>query len=303
MASLPLYTKQDGKQDSPRHPLARSASGLVPPQHAAQQLAQQMLSAGLWTLAAPLAPVAVLCAGIYVTSLPAGPGRPVDRESCGCTCWDGRFKGRHGLATSGIEYKSVYFNLEPATALLAAWVCVWLNLLGLCLQRILQLARAGRLSFRALVPALLQFYPMFYGAWAVFNYVNDRFYVMLPSQLFFQLTELVPCFFIYTLLDRQNYAQLQPLVPVLGLAVNSAHVLLALKERVLWGLFMPGIHTVNGRDVMLMAGDVSCLVFFGSLLRACKSSRQELVQLAPWGLCTVVVLLVVYVVGLGYVYQ
>lgn len=94
-----------------------------------------------------------------------------------------RFKGRHGLATSGIQYKSVYFNLEPATALLAAWVCVWLNLLGMCLQRILQLARAGRLSYRALVPALLQFYPMFYGAWAVFNYVNDRFYVMLPSQV------------------------------------------------------------------------------------------------------------------------
>jgi hypothetical protein len=105
------------------------------------------------------------------------------------------------------------------------------------------------------------------------------------------------------LLDRQNYKQLQPLVPVLGLAFNTAHVLLALKERVLWGLFLPGIHTVNGRDVMLMAGDISCLVFFGSLLHRSRSSRQELVQLAPWGVCTVVVLVVVYVVGLGYVYQ
>jgi hypothetical protein len=87
------------------------------------------------------------------------------------------------LSTSGIQYKSIYFNLEPATALLAAWVCIWLNLLGICLQRILQLARAGRLSYGALVPALLQFYPIFYGAWAVFNYVNDRFYTMLPSQV------------------------------------------------------------------------------------------------------------------------
>lgn len=77
----------------------------------------------------------------------------------------------------------MYFNLEPATALLAGWVCIWLNLLGMSLQRILQLARAGRLSAGALVPALLQFYPLFYGAWAVFNYVNDRFYVMLPSQV------------------------------------------------------------------------------------------------------------------------
>lgn len=82
-----------------------------------------------------------------------------------------------------MQYKSVYFNLEPATALLAAWVCIWLNLLGICLQRILLLARAGRLSIGALVPALLQFYPSFYGGWAVFNYVNDRFYTMLPSQV------------------------------------------------------------------------------------------------------------------------
>jgi uncharacterized membrane protein YjfL (UPF0719 family) len=44
-------------------------------------------------------------------------------------------------------------------------------------------------------------------------------------------------------------------------------------------------------------------VFFGSLLHRSRSSRQELVQLAPWGVCTVVVLVVVYVVGLGYVYQ
>lgn len=125
----------------------------------------------------------------------------------------------------------------------------------------------------------------------------------LLLQLFFQITELIPCFFIYTLLDKQNYKQLQPLVPVLGLAVNTAHVLLALKERVLWGLFLSGVHTVNGRDVMLMAGDISCLVFFISLLHKCRSNRQELTRLAPWGVSTVVVLVVVYIVGLGYVYQ
>lgn len=91
MASLPFYTK-DG---SPRHPASRTigssgAAAVTAPQQHASQLLQQM-SAGLWTLAAPLAPVAVLCAGIYVTSLEAGPGRPVDRQSCSCNCWDGRW--------------------------------------------------------------------------------------------------------------------------------------------------------------------------------------------------------------------
>jgi hypothetical protein len=125
----------------------------------------------------------------------------------------------------------------------------------------------------------------------------------LNLQLFFQITELVPCFFIYTLLDAQNHKQLQLLVPVLGLAVNSAHVIIALKERVLWGLFLPGINTVNGRDVMLMAGDVSCLVFFGTLLHRLRPSRVELRQAVPWGLCTAVLLVLVYILGLGYVYQ
>lgn len=88
MTTLPVYSKQEDKHDSPRHPLARPTSGLAPQQYAAQLM--QQMSAGLWTLAAPLAPVAVLCAGIYVTSLEAGKGRPVERESCSCNCWDGR---------------------------------------------------------------------------------------------------------------------------------------------------------------------------------------------------------------------
>jgi hypothetical protein len=59
-------------------------------------------------------------------------------------------------------YKSVYFNLEAATVLLCGWTFVWVNALGVSMQRILLLFRAGRLSYRALVPALLSFYPLFY---------------------------------------------------------------------------------------------------------------------------------------------
>jgi hypothetical protein len=56
----------------------------------------------------------------------------------------------------------VYFNLEAATVLLSGWSFVWVNALGFSMQRILLLFRAGRLSYRALVPALLSFYPLFY---------------------------------------------------------------------------------------------------------------------------------------------
>jgi hypothetical protein len=56
----------------------------------------------------------------------------------------------------------VYFNLEAATVLLCAWSFVWVNALGVSMHRILQLFSKGRLSYRALVPALLSFYPLFY---------------------------------------------------------------------------------------------------------------------------------------------
>jgi hypothetical protein len=126
---------------------------------------------------------------------------------------------------------------------------------------------------------------------------------MLPSQLFFQLTELLPAYLIYHLLDLNNFKDLQPLGPLLGLTVSCVHISIALKERVLWGLFLPGIHTVNARDVMLVAGDVSCLVFFGQLLCQFKLRRQERVQLGLWGLAVAGAMLVVYVVALGYKYQ
>lgn len=56
----------------------------------------------------------------------------------------------------------MYFNLEAATVLLCAWTFVWVNALGVSMQRILLLFKAARLSYRALVPALLSFYPFFY---------------------------------------------------------------------------------------------------------------------------------------------
>lgn len=126
---------------------------------------------------------------------------------------------------------------------------------------------------------------------------------MLQSQLFFQTTELVPAYCIYQLLDRQNYRDTQPLAPVLGLAVSIVHILLALKERVLWGLFLAGIHTVNARDVMLMAGDVSCVVFFGLLLHSLRLKRQQQLQLGLWAVSIVLGLLGIYLMAFGYEYQ
>lgn len=91
--SLPLYNTNLSStinKGSPRVGLGKGMSAAGAPPQQATQIVQQMYT-GLWTVAAPLLPVAVLCIGIYVTSLEAGPGRPIDRQRCSCDCWDGRW--------------------------------------------------------------------------------------------------------------------------------------------------------------------------------------------------------------------
>lgn len=56
----------------------------------------------------------------------------------------------------------MYFNLEPTTMFLIMWTALWLHLLGISMSRIRALFSIRRLSYAALVPGLLTFYPLFY---------------------------------------------------------------------------------------------------------------------------------------------
>ena len=47
------------------------------------------VAAGAAQATAALAPAAVACIGIYVSSLESGGGTPVNKETCDCSCWDG----------------------------------------------------------------------------------------------------------------------------------------------------------------------------------------------------------------------
>jgi hypothetical protein len=124
------------------------------------QVVATAASAGALQLGSLLAPAAVVCLGLFVSSLESGGGRPVDRATCDCSCWDHRFKGRHG--NSKIQYKNMYFNIRATTAVLFIWTALWVKLLGGALDRIWQTWRSNNLRPAALVTALFLFYPLFY---------------------------------------------------------------------------------------------------------------------------------------------
>lgn len=102
------------------------------------------------------------------------------------------------------------------------------------------------------------------SAWAVWNYINEEWTLMLWSQLFFFTTELLPAYCLSLLLDSQ--LEVTPAMSMLSVAVASTHISLALKEKVLWGLIWPGVNTRNVRDILLMAGEGAVLLFFAPAL-------------------------------------
>jgi hypothetical protein len=148
---------------------APSKAGPVPlaaVAHAPAQLLASAATGAATQLAAVLAPAVVVCIGMYVSGLESAGGRPVDRATCDCSCWDAKFKGRHG--NSRIQYKNMYFNLRTTTALLFIWTALCVKLLGAAMERIYTLWSKQQLRYSALITALTLFYPLFFvSAWVL----------------------------------------------------------------------------------------------------------------------------------------
>jgi hypothetical protein len=114
------------------------------------------------------------------------------------------------------------------------------------------------------------------SAWAVWNYINEEWALMLWSQLFFFSTELLPAYCLALLLNSQ--LEVSPAMSMVSVAVASTHVSLALKEKVLWGLIWPGVNTRNVRDILLMTGDAAVLLFFAPTLFSSKAGDKVTVR-------------------------
>lgn len=121
------------------------------------------------------------------------------------------------------------------------------------------------------------------------------------NQLFFLATELVPVAQAYALLDAAAPRGTPPrALLVLALGVPAAHIGLALKEGLLRGLLPGSRDTTNGRDVMLLAGDVACAALFARLLVARSHSRREAGRLLACAAACAAGLAAVYLLFFSY---
>jgi hypothetical protein len=215
----------------------------------------------LWTL------ISVLVPSIFYFGYGAENWRErsADRAGCeACTCFankgcfDGRFKG--SFAPGG--YKSVYFNLEPATAFILLDLLVYATLATETIKHVLALlvTDASQLWVNAAISLALLLYPNYYSFWCFFNYVNDRSWVFLDNQLFFAVTELVAAWMCVRLLDKRLPATDRTAACSLVSGIAVSHLALALLDQLRDGYFVfaPRSHQ-RLRDASLLVPELLVL--------------------------------------------
>ena len=137
------------------------------------------------------------------------------------------------------------------------------------------------LRYSVLINLLISIYSNYYGIWNIINYLNDKDYRMLKSQIFFSLSELIPSSLYFEYLNRfdlkSNKFQsitLSVIYPILS--VSILHIYLGLFERLLWGFFASKYADANRnrpRDILLIINDVCGIIF--SIYYMIKIKKQN----------------------------
>lgn len=216
---------------------------------------------------------------------------PVDKKNCTCSCWDGLSKGRYHHPLPA--YMSIYFNSEIETLMLLFLAYWYFSLFASVLSRISKLLMERRLEF-VITPILaLSCYAHIYGGWCLFNYLNQRYYLMWYSQIFFCLSELPITYVLFRLLDkeelRSNSVVSYRSAAMILTTFCLLHISLGLKEKILWFFLVPGYSGVTkNRDLGLMGGDILGVIY-GIYLWKSKVEYSSAYQFQK-DLCVVVTL-------------
>ena len=233
------------------------------------------------TIAATL----IITLGLFISTqmsgyYPENLNSPVNRTTCTCDCWDGFFRGIHHRG----GYKTFYINYEVQTIVLIGLFLFYAELLRNFLVKIVIHQRLTMLLL--LLPAI---YSNFYGTWNIINYLNDHdYHRMLPSQVFFSITELIANYIFYRCLLINNVnTPIPPWCVYLIGTICSVHTLLAVKELNIQLIY---------RNMGILIPDLICLLWVSSRLRRDYQLRSDTRSICIWLLVGCSILLFYYIV-------
>jgi hypothetical protein len=244
---------------------------------------------------------------------------PVDKENCDCDCWDGFYRGQHPRRSQNTMYKPFYFNYDKQIITILFIFLFYAQLLKEILVKLIRLLaqkcnnyfyyrslkcelvqdydkfnkskdinysneslKFNNIRYGCLINLIICSYSNYYGIWSIINYLNDRDYRMIRSQLFFSITELIPSYVYFEYLDRYdlNFSTYKPInlsviYPVFF--ISFLHIYLAVFEKILWGFFTSMHKDANRnkiRDLFLVLNDICAILF--SLYHLIKIRRKNL---------------------------
>jgi hypothetical protein len=225
---------------------------------------------------------------------------PVDKNSCKCDCWDGLYRGVHARESHNTLYKAFYFNYDKQLIVILFAFLLYAQLLREILVKIIktflqnfhsilnnsseysndsEVYKRRNIRYGVLINLIVSTFSNYFGLWAIINYLNDRDYRMIRSQIFFSLTELLPSYLYFEYLNRFDLDKkaLKPIslsivYPIFFIC--SLHIYLASFERILWGFFTGNHDDANRnkvRDILLITNDIGGFLF--SIYYLYKSNR------------------------------
>jgi hypothetical protein len=193
----------------------------------------------------------------------------VDKDHCGCMCFDGLNKGKYGRG----GYKFVYWNMDKETYIIVMLWFLYFAFFVRTIERVLNLFREGRLNYFWLFVLLCSIQPTFYSMWALWNYINDRIYHLYYHQIYFTVTETINFVVIYQYLDRTRDLGEYPLWTVIFIGLT--HLIQSVWDQGISHFFNAGLDLLL-RDCALMIGDLPLVVVAIVCLHHITSWKQRI---------------------------
>jgi hypothetical protein len=192
-----------------------------------------------------------------------------DRSECSCECWDRKYKGEYYGATR--DYKAIYFNMTDAAVYVFLWTLLYILLIEQFVRKCVHLFMTQSLRFDILLLSITGFYGNYYNWWSTWNYLNDEWYMMLRTQMFFNLTEFIPSISLYVLVDAA--AKPSKTFMLISASVSIAHLFLSLSDQ---GWYH--IATITGkiqRDIAFIISDVILLGINLKELTTMRATKKD----------------------------